>query len=384
MTYELEVPAFGIKFQVDRLRRERQELIGELAVRCSMPGTRAVNGILNIADFNFSSAPARQTRAKLLKERANTNSDMDWFGLLEEFCQKVFDAEREGQQWVNLRDVPRPPADDAIKVGGFALPRRHPTIFFGDGGTLKSYFLLWILGQLALSGMTVGFFDWELSEEDHRDRLERLFGNNMPEIFYYRCERPLVFETDAIRRIVRDRGVQYAGFDSIVFACGGSPNDPEVAGSYFRAVRSFGCGSAHIAHVTKGEDNDQRPFGSVFFHNSARCTWFIKAADPDPNSLRLGFYNRKANLGPIQPPSSFLVSFGDRTTFERVNISDSPDLASKLTIRQRMYELLRRGSMTVTEIADALDESWDSVNKSVKRNSKHFVLLDGGRVGLRA
>jgi hypothetical protein len=65
--YRMAVPALGITFDVDRLRREHHELIGELCVRCELPGARTVVGRnLSIADFNLSSARACTERAKLL------------------------------------------------------------------------------------------------------------------------------------------------------------------------------------------------------------------------------------------------------------------------------------------------------------------------------
>ena len=71
------------------------------------------------------------------------------------------------------------------------FPRRHPTIIFGDGGATKSYTALYLAGRMAEQGMVVALFDWELAGEDHRDRLERLFGVLMPQVYYARCERPL-------------------------------------------------------------------------------------------------------------------------------------------------------------------------------------------------
>jgi hypothetical protein len=354
--YELEVPAYGIKLEVDRLRREHHELIGELTVRCSLPGARLVNGCLNVADFNFSSVRARQDRAKLLKDRANTNSEPDWFALLEELCQGVFAAEREGQPAIDLRELPRPERGDEIKVSGLVFPRRHPSILFGDGGAAKSYTALWVAGQLVESGYRVGLFDWELCGEDHRDRLERLFGPKMPQIFYCRCDRPLTSESDRLRRIVRESAIDYAIHDSIAFACEGRPEEAEVAGRYFRAVREIGCGSLHIAHVTKGEDNDRRPFGSTFWHNGARCTWFVQAVEPsgdgDSRELRLGFFNRKANLGPHCPAVSLMLQFtSERTEFRRIDVAETPELAAKLPVRTRMVYLLRRGARTPEDIA---------------------------------
>ena len=384
--YQLEVPAFGIHFEADRLRREHHELFGELTVRCALPGARVINGCLNTAEFNFSSVRARQDRAKLLKERANTNGEPDWFGLLEEFCQRVFAAEREGQPAIDLREMPRPQRDDEIKISGLVFPSRHPAILFGDGGAAKSYTALWLAGLLAERGMGVALFDWELSGEDHRDRLERLFGAAMPKVLYCRCERPLSAEADRLRRIVRDGNITYAIYDSVAFACDGRPEDAEVAGRYFRAVRSIGCGSLHIAHITKGEDNDRRPFGSAFWHNGARATWFVQAVEPGSDkesALRLGFFNRKANLGALQPAVSLVARFtADRTEFTRADVADTPDLASKLSIRRRMVHLLKRGSMTRDEIAEALEAQPDTIDRTGRRHKETFILLAGGRIGL--
>jgi hypothetical protein len=155
---------------------------------------------------------------------------------------------------VDLREINRPnPDDDMIEVAGLAFPKRHPSILFGDGVTCKSYFALYLAGRIAEMGHSAALFDWELCPDDHRDRLERLFPDGMPRILYARCERPLVFETDRLRRIVRENGVQFSVFDSIAFACDGPPESAETAGRYFRSVRQIGGGSLHLAHVTKGE-----------------------------------------------------------------------------------------------------------------------------------
>src|SRR5262249_17278367 len=65
--YKLEAPGCGVTFEADRLRRDHHELVGELTVRCTLPGVQAVNGCLSVGDFNFPSVRARQDRAKLLK-----------------------------------------------------------------------------------------------------------------------------------------------------------------------------------------------------------------------------------------------------------------------------------------------------------------------------
>ena len=61
-SYCLSVLDGRITLTIDRLRRERHELKGELAVACNLPGARVVPDTehsLSLADFNLSSASAR-------------------------------------------------------------------------------------------------------------------------------------------------------------------------------------------------------------------------------------------------------------------------------------------------------------------------------------
>jgi hypothetical protein len=384
--YRLTISELAITLEIDRLRRERGELTGEFTAICKLPGTMAADGILSIADLNLSSARTRQDRAKLLATRANTRDGLDWFGVMEGFCQAVLAAEKQGEPAVDLRTIARPAADSEIVAGGFPVLRRHPLILFGDGGVAKSYFALWIGGLLVEQGLRVAYFDWELSPEDHRDRLERLFSDGMPRISYARCVRPLVYEVSRLSRIVRDEGIDFAIFDSVAFAADGPPEAAEVAGRYFRAVRQIGGGSLHIAHITKGENADKRPFGSTFWHNGARSTWFVQksegAATADA-SLQIGVFNRKSNLGRLHQPLGFRLDFEDeRTLVRRIEVADNAELAGQLSVRQRMTHLLRRGAMTPEAIAEEIEAEPETIKRTVRRYKSLFTVIDGGRVGL--
>jgi hypothetical protein len=326
---------------------------------------------------------ARTDRAKWLAIRANTGG-LDWTGLLEDFSQRVLQADRGGQPAVDLRDVPRPRPDDTITVDGFKLPRRHPAVLFGDGGAAKSYIALYLAGRLAQQGMRMALFDWELAGEDHRERLELLFGASMPQILYARCERALAYEVDRLARIVRDNRVEYTVFDSVAFACDGPPEAAEVAGRYFRVVRQIGGGSLHIAHISKAEGADQKPFGSAFWHNGARSTWFAQKDDSSADdTLALGLFNRKSNLGRLSAPLGFTVTFTeDRTTFRRADVADSPTLAGRLTVRQRMDALLRKDALTPEQIGREIDAKPETIERTARRYKSHFVTLPDGRIGL--
>lgn len=383
--YKLSLDEYAAEIEVDRLRRSSSgELIGELFVRCALPGVQSFDGTMSAADFNLSSARARAERGRLL-EKKSENLSIIWESHLEELCQRVIFAERKGKPAVDLRTLPRPAPDDSIKIEGLVFPRRHPSIIFGDGGTAKSYLALFIIGTLAQQGMRVGLFDWELDEDDHRDRLERLFGEDMPEIYYARCGKPLMYETDRLARIVADERLEFVGYDSIAFACAGPPESAESAGQYFRAVRQIGIGGLHIAHITKSDGGDQKPFGSVFWHNGARATYFVQLSNesPDGRTISIGLFNRKANLGKLQQPTGFDIEFApEGTYFTRSNPADNPDLAETMSLSHRMRHLLRSGSLPFDEIAETLGAKPETIKRTVRRGKKMFTVIEGGKVGL--
>lgn len=311
--YTFTVLPPGIAFDFDRLRRDRQQqLHGELCVSCDLPGAKTFNSVLSIADFNASSLGARMERAKLLAARAG-ETDIDWYGLLEEFCQRLFAAERQGQPAPLLASVPKRTDDEALTVEhDWAVLRRHPVILFGDGSSGKSYLALYAAGRLAQRGERVLYCDWELAGETQRTRFERLFGSEMPAVRYARCDRPLVVEVDRLRRLVQDHDISYAVFDSVAFACAGPPESAEVASAYFGALRQLGeIGSLHVAHVSKAEGGEFKPFGSTFWFNGARLIWHVAAEEVQIGGkrLRMTLTPRKANLAERPSPLSAQLRF---------------------------------------------------------------------------
>src|SRR6185295_13856874 len=127
-----------------------------------------------------------------------------------------------------------------------------------------SYLALHAGGTLAQRGVQVLYVDWELGGSDHRERLERLFGSEMPEVHYMRCDRPLVDEADRISREVRRLSIDYWVGDSVGFGTAGPPEAAEYALAFCRAVRQIGIGSLQLAHINRSENGEQKPFGSSF------------------------------------------------------------------------------------------------------------------------
>ncbi len=374
--HTLSVPSLSAKLDLTQLRRERYQLRGELLVRCSLAGAATLDDVLSIADVNLSSARSRAEHASHLAERARTDLE-PWSAALEELAQRALAAERTGSPDVDLASVTAAPAR-VLEVAGLRLPAAHPAVLFGDGDSAKSYLTLYILGELACRGLRVGLADWELDAPDHGLRLTRLFpAEQLPAVRYLRCERAIVHEADRLRRWVREQKLDYVAFDSVAYASAGAPESAEIAMAYFQVVRSLGAvGTLHVAHITKAQEGaDRRPFGSAFWHNSPRATWYAKLADRDPGGTvsRLGLYPRKWNLGPL--PASVgleLVFAADRTTVRRVDLADTPELAAALTVRHRMARALSGGPRSTSEIAEEIGTSPATVRENVRRHPQQF------------
>lgn len=375
--YVLDVSDLCIVFDADRVRRDRWgNLRAEVTVRCELPGAATIGGILFSGEVDLSNR-TRQDLPRQLAARARTR-DIDWSLLVDELAIRVRDAERIGQPAQVLRDVAKPKPDELVKVAGLQLPLRHPSILFGDGASGKSYLALHIAGMMQRAGHRVGILDWELDAADHRDRLERLFDDDMPSLMYVRCHRPLVYEADRLARVIHDHRLDYVILDSIGFACAGPPEAAEHATEYARALRSLGIGSLNLAHVSKaGEASEHRPFGSTFWHAMARMTWYLRAeSTPGTGTTTLGAFNRKSNMGPLLSAVGLEMTFTEtRTTFTRADLAQVDAMAQRLSTYERVVAALKHGPMTVAAIADNLGMKVDTIEKFCKRRTASGALV---------
>jgi hypothetical protein len=380
--YRLRRP--GIELEVEHLKRgSGGELRGEVLARSWIPGGRTGPGdVLAVDHLNLTSARTRKSFALYLKERSRLNG-FDWIGLLETFGQRVIAAERQGEPPVLLSEVPEPKADRILDIEGFPLLSRHPSILFGDGGTAKSMLALWLAGKLAQRGTKVAIFDWELDQGEHRLRLGRLFPGDLPPVHYVRCSRPLVYEAERLRRAVKDRRLEYAFFDSIGYATDGAPEAAEAAIRYQQALRSLGegLGSTHIAHITKAfEGGDLKPFGSVFWHNSARATWNVKLASGEAGDdvIHVALHNRKSNTTGRQRSVGYEIGFAPGLIrVRRVDLAGVADLAVDLSVAERVRMALRYRTMDRESLAVELEDvEPDTLRKTVNRMKKSGKLLE--------
>jgi hypothetical protein len=375
---------------VDRVRRERHTLVGELEVRCEVAGARTYGdqATLLVTTLNLSNARARQDVGRLLAERARTDAAIDWTGYLEDFSQRIWAHERQGQPSEWLHKIPPTAPDATATACGFSILKHHPQIIFAPGGTGKSLLGAALLGDLGRYGLRTLVLDFEMDGGEYRLRGDAL---DLPQtIRYRRCDQPLVVLADSIRRDVVDHQIDFLLIDSVAPACPARVEDAEVAIEFFKAWRRIGVGGIAIAH-TRAEDGEQRPFGSIFWHNLARATWFLKRVDEHttPTAITLGIYHRKANFGPLRPPFGLEMALeqnGDvlqKVTVRHIDVADVHELAPSLPLWQRMKHALRGGAKTIAELATELDSKPDTVKKALGRDKgRAFVLVSNTDDGI--
>ena len=390
--YYLDADTDKCMIEVSQVRRDRNgELRGTLDVRTALVGALVLDdlGTINRYEGVYLSSPQRRREiANDLERRAKTSrADLDWLSLLDDLVFQVGKAEARGEAAVILATLPRAEADSSYQVDGFSLLKLHPQILFGDGGALKSFTMLHFAGELARQGVRPMYCDWELDGSDHRERAASLWGDQIPGIVYVRCYRPLVAEVDRLARLKHEHQINFAFIDSIAFACHGKPEDAEVASAYYRAVRSLGIGTLHAAHITKGGDfADQRPFGSTFWHNGARATWFAKAEDENVDtgqSRTVALINRKANLSARRSALAYRFEFGPGSVrIARTDPAQVESIAGALPVWQRIKATVASRPRSISELSEETGIKEDTIRRTVTRKGGMFTVIEGAN-GLR-
>ncbi len=367
----------------ENVKSSREGVVAEVSATSLVP---SVGGLVHVARVDLLSTRSLAEFAKHVSARAS-GTGTDWSVLLEVAAREVIRRFRDGAPAVLLRDVE--PPEDAGDLLPPLLVARMPTILFGDGGTGKSLIALAVaatldsghpyLGVRPAETLRVGYLDYEMDAAEHRLRLEAMAGDELPGVVYVPCSRPLADDVDRLRRIVAKHELGYLVVDSVGLACDGPPEAAEVAIRFFQGLRELGLGSLLVAHVNRSGDTD-RPFGSTFWHNAARRTWYVKReAEIASESIALGLFAKKANTGPLPAPLGYRVDWsGGRIAIERTDVRDIPDLASHVPLRYRIETAVRDGALTVAEIAAELEVPVDSVKKALARHeSKAFVRVTG-------
>lgn len=174
-------------------------------------------------------------------------------------------------------------------------PNDH-TILFGDGGTGKGVIAAWWATRLVTEEkLRVLILDYENhAETEWRKRVEA-FGGDMSQVFVVAPVTAIWDIAGSVAELIKELDIGYVIVDSALYACVGSDAyTPEAATRYSLAISQFNRPVLTLAHKTKSKDDQDKPFGSVFWHNGARLTISVDAKGYDePREIN----TRKANHG---------------------------------------------------------------------------------------
>jgi hypothetical protein len=375
--FRLLMPGLSLTLEADHLRWERGELIGQLTVALDLAGVASVDGIAESSTMNFSSLSTRSNRAGLLAKLTRT-PDYPWSDILQTFCLQALKAVADGDPAVDLRDVaPEAASDTAETVLGIPVLRYDPMMIVAKGGEGKSLLLLKILGDLERRGFRVGYIDSEWNPFVHADRLSKLYGaDSRPSIAYLRLNRSLPMEADRVRRFVYERGLDFIGLDSVGMGSDASLEYSDAPNQYLRAVRSLGrIGSILISHTKHdaADGSHKRPYGSPYWLNGCRSVWFLKSAPLSVTRYEVALEHIKYNTKKSDTVA-LSFEFGDHISITPIAADDLTELAGSVPIRDRiMSALKRRGSMTLDDLAEELNEKRDTVKRVINRDLRKSI-----------
>lgn len=349
---------------------------------------------------NLLSASTKHVQARKLER---IREDVPWDDALTWVTHLTLELAQQGEPVEKIW-----PSEEDNLVPSYLLEpllyQNHPTVIFGDYGSLKSLFALAVgyVAQLPYSNNKLGlitakesthclYLDYEDDPSSFRKRwsaISKGFGIEAPmSILYRRMTSTLIDSVESLQSIIANEEIGLLIIDSLGPAARGNLNDPEPAIRYHEALRKFGITSLTLAHCSKDQLTRKRTiFGSIFFTNLARAVWECKAEqEAGEDEAIISLRHTKANLSKLHSLLGYKFTFtNDSITIAKTDLRDT-GLSGELPLSVRIKDLLRDGAMTVKQIAEALEANEGSVKTIVNRMGKKDVTIKIGEAwGLKA
>jgi hypothetical protein len=368
-------PLYGVEFSVTHLREARDGIQAEISIKV---GDRPVHwGRMNLASGS--------ARKGLVSELARVHKEFPWRQLLEIVCRETVTSFRIGEPTIELR--PAQASGTRLLVDP-VLPAMDTSVLFADGGDGKSLFALVTAvavsqdvqlpgGVRATIKGPVLFLDYESTADDHAERLHGLcqgFGIKYTGGIHYRpMTRPLVEEVPRLRSEVAKLGIVFVIIDSLGPALGSEPEAADSTIRTFNAMRELAPATRLVtSHVSKTEADRRagsaRPYGSVYVQNLARSVWEIRRAEEDGNELTIGLFHRKVNRGRLHRPIGMRFVFeGDVIRVLGHDVGTEPGLLVRASLSYRITQILRGGTQSTKQIAEAAEATEDATRQALNR-----------------
>lgn len=325
--------------------------------------------------INLESQISIDKFAKLVNDNILMEDIVPAQNLIRRVCEKAVEIYRRGEEFKILEnDIEETEFIETKEAEYLLYPfiyKDQANLLYGEGGSFKSFFGLFLAKNLIEKGYKVLFLDYETDEKELKRRTSLL---NIPKLFYRYCFLPITEEVDTIASYVLENNIDLVIVDSVgVSISNFNLNEPSSATNLFSAIRQFKTTTLLIGHQPKDTSTDL-PFGSVYFYNLARNIWQIQVKQVSQNEIYVLLIHKKDNLGEKKPPQAFRVIKDDFSiNFMSTSISNVPDIEEYKFLYQRIYDYLKENpNKTKQEIAKELNESPNKIIKILSKYTKLF------------
>lgn len=392
----------GATVTMSRLRAKSDTITAEMSVHWTIPPYDGlVHGPANtnlLADRTLTSIVTHcRTQLDQLPD------DFPWWKFLNQSKSMAIKRFRQGNPLVPLEEV--------STVGRIRHLIPHivesdgATVMAAPGGSVKSFFALAAAAAVVtgragfLGGIDptrtgpVVYLDWESNAETHRERLDALcrpLNEPVPRIMYRREYLPLTQSAKELATEIQREGAVMVVIDS-KGAASATPGDRDGTIEFFNAVRSFGCGTLIIDHMSKRASYGKdflSAYGSVYTENLARVMWVAPRAVSTEDGVAVLWKLQKVNNGRSGRLMALRVAFGeDEEERETVRISqipyDSPLFDPPTegdSWREKVVSFLRNsaGAVPALHITDRLGAKPNTINKVLRELEEDGVALKTG------
>ena len=332
-----------IHLEHDKYRVEIPTISGILQVEFAgvLPQRGAVQADVTIQvdnqDFrtrlNLMSTSARQSWIREAKQ-VFSGFEIEWAPTLNQAIGMVTKAVFVEDTLSDQADAEEPPEYRFLVQE--TIPEGSVSLWFGDGSSLKTTSLLHLSTCVAYGREWAGretiptkmmLLDYENDESNfirYTRRMQEALGI-IPEkgrMFYENARGVALTDlVDRLRMYIERHGIGFIVIDSGALACGGKPEEAESALTFFNALSRLGddITVVVICHITKSalstpamkREATKKPFGSTFWHSSARATFFIEREEIRKEQFSVKFKNRKTNISAPLDDFALEVVFDD-------------------------------------------------------------------------
>jgi len=380
-------PEFGLRVMAERFTDEGQ---AELSFFLT---NKTGDSFIHATRVNLL---ATVTMNSLEKRLEKNSREIPWTDVLTYITGKTIEIARRGEPATEIW----PDDNDTLEIEYLLKPfiyLNHPTVIFGDYGSLKSLMSLVIAYTVQLpyrennldlitteNSTKCLYLDYEDDPSSFRKRwsaLERGIGHKgAVSILHQRMTAPLADSVSSLQRSIHDSAIGLLIVDSLGPAARGNLNDPEPAIKYHAALRQLGVTSLTLAHTAKDQIGQKRSiFGSVFFTNLSRSVWECKAEqETGEDEAIISLKHTKANLSRRHHALGYRFTFTNNSiAVVKADLRDT-GLSGELPLTLRIKDLLRSSAMTVKDIASSLDHNEASIRTIINRMAKKGILLKVG------